>query len=208
MADDQLQMLSSLRLIGALFVVGCATSPPQRAYIVSSEPSYYSPVVRLAIAVDTTPDWVLVTIDSGTIRAQGISYTPSVVMRNLTLEGIVARKPAMAASSIELVEPWSTLTVSEPTKLVDSLMFGPAIPVRPMRLSIARPPDADLRQAWLVFRIRGDAMTDSVRMDGRVVPASIRHGGVRVLACSERNLVGALDKARARRLATEYASAC
>ena len=192
-----------------LFVVGCAHARAERAYIVSSEPSYYSPVARLAITVDTTADSVLVTIDSGTIRAQGIAQSPSVAMRNLTLEGIVARKPVKSASSATLVEPWSALAVSEPTKLVDSLMFNATAAVRPMRLSIARPSGAALRQEWLVFRIRGDAMTDAVRLaDGTVVPASMRHGGIRVFACSERNLAGTLDKARAERLATEYASVC
>jgi hypothetical protein len=198
------------RLAGSLLlVVGCAHARAERAYIVSSEPSYYSPVLRLAIAVDTTADSILVRIDSGTIRVQGLAPSPHVAMRNLTLEGIIARKPAPGASGGELVSPWSALTVSQPTKLVDSLLFGIPLPVRPMRLSILRPQDTDLRHEWLVFRIRGDALTDSVRLpDGRVVAASFRQGGIRVFACSDRNLAGTLDESRAERLATEYASVC
>lgn len=202
--------MRGLPFIGVLLVLGCAHGgPAERTYIVSSEPSYYSPVVRLAIAVDTTADSVLVRIDSGTIRAQGMSAKANVAMRKLTLEGIIARRPDRTSSAATIVEPWSPLTVSKPTELVDSLLFSTSMALRPMTLSIARPRDTNLRQVWLVFRIRGDAMTDEVHMaDGRIVPASVRQGGIRVFACSERNLAGTLDKARAKRLATEYASVC
>ena len=87
--------------LAAAATAGCAAVRPERAYIVSSEPSYYSPVIRLAIAVDTTADSIVVAIDSGTIRAQGMTPVPSVAMRNLTLEAIVARKPVQSEAGEE-----------------------------------------------------------------------------------------------------------
>ena len=196
-------------LAGALFLAGCATARPERAYIVSSEPSYYSPVVRLAIAVDTTADSILVAIDSGAIRAHGIAQSAGAVMRRLTLEGLVVTRPQQTGAANSMLEPWTPLATSEPVALVDSLVFNVTVPVQPLLLAMRRPANVSLSQTWLVFRIRGDAVTNEIRMaDGNVVPASVQPGGVRVYACSERNLAGTLDKERAQRLAREYATVC
>ena len=110
--------LISRLLIVAFALVGCAGTRPERSYIVSSESSYYSPVVRLAIAVDTTVDSVIVAIDSGTIRAHGIADSPSAVMRDLTIEAIIVRAPRKAAIGERLVEPWTALAVSPPAPLL------------------------------------------------------------------------------------------
>ncbi len=130
-------------------------------------------------------------------------------MRDLTLEGIVARKPERTGSATKLLDPWVPLAVSQPVRLVDSLVFNVTVALRPFRLAVPRPSQATLRDTWLVFRIRGDAVTKEIRMaDGKVVQASVQRGGVRVYACSERNLAGTLDKDRAKRLAAEYATVC
>jgi hypothetical protein len=180
-----------------------------RTYVVSSEASSYSPVVHLAITVDTTADSILVAIDSGSILAHGIARSAGAVMRDLTLEAIVARKPDKQTTSSKLIEPWAALATSPPRPLVDSLVFEVPVALSGPRLSVLRPAGLDLHDAWLVFRIRGTALTNQIQLsDGRVIPAEVRPGGVRVYACSERSLAGTLDKDRARRLAKEYASVC
>ena len=193
----------------ALSLIGCASVPPARTYVVSSEASSYSPVVRLVITVDTTADSILVAIDSGSILAHGIARSAGAVMRDLTLEAIVAQKPEEHASSSKLIEPWAVLAASSPHRLVDSLVFEKTVPLALLRLSVLRPVGIDPHNSWLVFRIRGTAVTSQIQLaDGRVIPSEVRPGGVRVFACSERNLAGTLDKDRARRLAKAYASVC
>jgi hypothetical protein len=196
-------------LLSTLALIGCATARPVRTYVVSSEASSYSPVVHLAIAVDTTADSILVAIDSGSILAHGIARADGAVMRDLTLEAIVARKPETKESSSQLIEPWAALATSRPLRLVDSLVFEVTVPLSPLRLAVSRPTGLDLHESWLVFRIRGTAVTNQIRLaDGRVIPGEVRPGGVRVYACSNRNLAGTFNKDRARRLTKEYASVC
>ena len=196
-------------LLYTLSLIGCASAPPARTYVVSSEASSYSPVVRLAITVDTTADSILIAIDSGSMLAHGIARSAGAIMRDLTLEAIVAQKPPEHASSAKLIEPWAVLATSSPYRLVDSLVFEQTVPLAPRRLSVRRPGGIDLHTMWLVFRIRGTALTNQIQLaDGRVIPAEVRPGGVRVFACSERNLAGTLDKDRARRLARAYARSC
>src|SRR5690242_17823102 len=89
--------------ICTLSVIGCVTAQPVRTYVVSSEASSYSPVVRLAITVDTTADSIWVAIDSGSILAHGITRSAGAVMRDLTLDAIVAQKPQEHAPSSKLV---------------------------------------------------------------------------------------------------------
>ena len=130
-------------------------------------------------------------------------------MRDLSLEAIVAQKPQEHASSSKLIEPWASLATSPPFRLVDSLIFEETVPLSPIRLSVSRPAGVDLHDVWIVFRISGTALTNQIQLDdGRVIPAEVRPGGVRVYACSERSLAGTLDKDRARRLAKAYASGC
>jgi hypothetical protein len=196
-------------LLCTLPLIGCSTARPVRTYVVSSEASSYSPIVHLAITVDTTADSIFVAIDSGSILAHGIARSAGAVMRDLTLEAIVARKPEQEASSSKLIEPWTALATSRPLRLVDSLVFEVTVPLPPFRLSVSRQAGLNLHESWLVFRIRGIAVTNQIRLaDGRVIPAQVRPGGVRVYACSERNLAGTLDKDRTRQLAKEYASVC
>ena len=196
-------------LLCTLPLIGCATARPVRTYAVSSEASSYSPIVHLAITVDTTADSIFVAIDSGSILAHGIARSAGAVMRDLTLDAIVVLKPETQASSSKLIEPWAALATSRPLRLVDSLIFEVAVPLPPLRLSVSRPAGLDLHESWLVFRIRGTAVTNQIRLaDGRVISAQVRPGGVRVCACSERNLAGTTDKDRAQQLAKEYASVC
>lgn len=196
-------------LISVTLLLGCARSRPERVYIISSERSFYTPVVRLAIAVDTTADSIILAIDSGSIRAHGIAQSRGAVMRRVTVEAIAASKPEKTGSSVQLARPWVPLAMSRPVPLVDSLVFNVPVPLQPFVAVIPRPPGTLLSETWLVFRIRGDMVTDEIRMaDGRVVPGRDRRDGVQVYACSARSLAGTLDKERARRLATEYASAC
>src|SRR5690348_2512863 len=184
-------------LLSTLALIGCATARPVRTYVVSSEASSYSPVVRLAIAVDTTADSIFVAIDSGFILAHGITRSGGAAMRDLTLEAVVARKPQDHASSSKLIEPWVVLAASQPLRLADSLLFEATERLTPLRLSLSRPAGLDLHESWLVFRIRGTAVTNRIQLDdGRVIPAEVRPGGVRVYACSQRNLAGTLDKDR------------
>jgi len=192
-----------------LTLIGCASAPPAHTYVVSSEASSYSPVVHLVITVDATPDSILVAIDSGSILAHGIARSAGAVMRDLTLEAIVAHKPQEHPSSSKLVEPWAVLATSPPYRLVDSLQFEQTVRLALLRISVVRPTGIDPHNTWLVFRIRGTAVTSQIQLaDGRVIPSEVRVGGVRVFACSERNLAGTLDKDRARRLAKAYASVC
>src|SRR5437762_6273264 len=110
-------------LLCTLPLIGCATARPVRTYVVSSEASSYSPIVHLGITVDMTADSIFVAIDSGSILAHGIARSAGAVMRDLTLEAIVARKPETQASSSKLIEPWAALATSRPLRLVDSLVF-------------------------------------------------------------------------------------
>ena len=195
-------------LLCTLPLIGCATGKPLRTYVVSSEASSYSPVVHLVITVDTTADSILVEIDSGSILAHGIARSAGAVMRDLTIEAIVGRKPQSKDSPSKLVAPWEALATSRQYPLVDSLAFEVPVSLSPLRLSLSRP-GVDLHYSWLLFQIRGTALTNQIQLaDGRVIPAAVHPGGVRVYACSERNLAGTLDKARAKRLASEYASVC
>src|SRR5689334_23709833 len=118
-------------LLSTLALIGCATARPVRTYVVSSEASSYSPVVHLAITVDTTADSIFVAIDSGSILAHGIARSAGAVMRDLTLEAIVARKPERQASASTLIEPWAALATSRPLRLVDSLVFEVNAPLPP-----------------------------------------------------------------------------
>ena len=130
-------------------------------------------------------------------------------MRDLTLEAIVAQKPQEHGASSKLIEPWAALATSPPHRLVDSLIFEQTVALSPLRLSVSRPAGVDVHDIWLVFRIRGTALTNQIQLaDGRVIAAEVRPGGIRVYACSERNLAGTLDKDRSRRLAKAYASVC
>ena len=130
-------------------------------------------------------------------------------MRDLTLEAIVAQKPQEHGASSKLIEPWAALATSPPHRLVDSLVFEQTVALSPLRLSVSRPAGVDVHDIWLVFRIRGTALTNQIQLaDGRVIPAEVRPGGIRVYACGERNLAGTLDKDRSRRLAKAYASVC
>jgi protein-S-isoprenylcysteine O-methyltransferase Ste14 len=205
-----LALLLAVALAGAS--TGCA-SGARRSYVVSSERSDYSPVVRLAIAVDTTADSIGIRIDGGTVLAPGDPSTRDVpIMRGLSIEGLLVTAPTGAtADTTGAPPPWTELAASAPALLADSLLLGVPREVGAMRLAVARPRALDPRRSWIVFRIRGAAVTTPVHMaDGTVVPSRVIEDGVRVYACAERSLAGTLDRERARRLseATTYGGAC
>ena len=192
-----------------LAAVGCASTRGEQAYIISSEMSDYSPSVRLAVTVDTTANAILVTVDSGVVRAHGTVRRVGAVMRRLTLEPLLAGVPPKSASAEDRARTWVPLAVATAMPIADSLEFDQPIPIRRLQWSIPRPVNLALTQSWLVFRITGDAVTGRVAMaDGRVIPSRERVGGVRVFACSDRSLVGAVDKSRAKVQARSYTEAC
>lgn len=189
--------------------VGCASTPGERAYVISSETSDYSPSVRLAVTVDTTATEILVPVDSGVVRAHGTVRRAGAVMRRLTLEPLLAGVPPRSASSEDRARAWVPLAVAAAVPLADSLEFDQPVTIRRLQWSIPRPENLALSQSWLVFRITGDAITGRVAMaDGRITPSQVRVGGVRVFACSDRTLAGTLDRGRAKVQARSYTEAC
>lgn len=104
--DECPRMTSRNLLLSLLLLVGRARAHPERAYIVFSEASDYSPVLRMTISVDTTKESVLVSIDSGSLRAHGTARSSGAVMRHMTLEGIVAAKPAPSGTPDERLRRW------------------------------------------------------------------------------------------------------
>ncbi len=187
-------------------LAACAHARPRGAYLLSSERSDYSPVVRLAVAVADAGDSVVVRVDSGMVVAPGAGRA-SVVMRDLRIEALLVTSPPPAADVTRA--PWAPLAASAPQPLADSLLLGVAEPLPPMRFVVARPPGLDPKRSWVIFRIVGDAITTPVRYaDGTTVASRPVEGGVRVFACADRSLAGRLDRRRAAALAVAYLSVC
>ena len=193
----------------ALLATACLPARPRRDFVVSSMRSEYSPVVRLAVRV-RVDDSVRVRVDSGQLVAPG---TPSprsrALMRGLVLEALVAERSPDGMREPGVPGAWRVVMASAPQPLADSVFVGQPVPVPAMHFTMPLSPALSARHAWVVFRIRGNAIGTPVTMaDGTVIPAATMTDGVRVHACAERTLTGHLDRRRAKRLARDYLATC
>jgi hypothetical protein len=193
----------------AVLVTACLPARVRRDYVVSSVASEYSPVVSLAVTVRVT-DSVRVTVDSGSLLAPGFaSARDKPVMHDLVLEALVAEKSPDGMREPGVPGAWRVVAASAPQPVADSVWVGTSVPVRAMRFTLPLSPAVSARRAWLVFRIRGNAMSTEVTMaDGTRIPAAVMTDAVRVHACTARTLTGHLDRRRARSLARDYLGTC
>jgi hypothetical protein len=177
---------------------------------VSSEVSEYSPVVRLAVRL-RLDDSLRVLVDSGTLLAPGV-VPPGrgrALMRDLVLEAVVAEVAPDGLREEGVPGTWRARATSAPHPIADSLVVGTPVRVPALAFVLPAPEPAVARRAWVVFRIRGNAVGTPMTMaDGTVIPATLMTDGVRVHACAERTLTGHLDKRRARRQRADYLATC
>lgn len=193
-----------------LLATACLTGRPRRDFVVSSERSEYSPVVQLAVRMRLA-DSLRVMVDSGRILAPG---TPSVrapraIMHGLVLEAIVAEPSPDGMREPGVPGAWRAVAASAPVPIADSLVLG--VPLRLPALVFTMRPlgPRTARRSWLIFRIRGDAMSTPVQLaDGTTLPSAVMTDAIRVHACAERSVSGHLDRRRARRLRDDYLGTC
>ena len=201
--------LLALPALALLLATACLPARVRRDYVVSSVASEYSPVVSLAVKVRIS-DSVRVTVDSGQLLAPG--YSPrrgKSIMQGLVLEALLAEKSPDGMREPGVPGAWRVVAASAPQPIADSVWVGVPVPLGPMRFTLPLSPEVSARRAWLVFRIRGSAMSTEVTMaDGTRIPAAVMTDAVRVHACTARTLTGHLDRRRARALARDYLGTC
>lgn len=196
-------------LLPLLLATACLPGRVRRDYVVSSVASEYSPVVSLAVRVRVT-DSVRVAVDSGQLLAPGYSPTRGTsIMQDLVLEALLAEPSPDGMREPGVPGAWRVVAASAPQRIADSVWVGVPVPLRAMQFTLPLAPGVAARRAWLVFRIRGNAMSTELTMaDGTRVPAALMTDAVRVHACTARTLTGHLDRRRARSLATDYLGTC
>lgn len=196
-------------LASLLLATACLPARVRRDYVVSSVASEYSPVVSLAVRVRVT-DSVRVTVDSGRLLAPG--YAPArgkSIMHDLVLEALLAEQSPDGMREPGVPGAWRVVAASAPRAIADSVWVGEPVRVGPMSFALPLAPEVSARRAWLVFRIRGNAMSTEMTMaDGTRIPATVMTDAVRVHACTARTLSGHLDRRRARSLAKDYLGTC
>ena len=201
--------IASLGLVALVTLGACIPSRVRREYVVSSETSEYSPVVHLAVRV-RVDDSVRVTVDSGRLVAPGTSSGPGrALMRDLVLEALVAERSPDGMREPGVPGAWRVVATAAAQPVADSVVVGVPVDVPRMQFVMPVTPALVARRAWIVFRVRGGAMsTPAVLADGTQLPSVLMEGGVRVHACAVRTLTGHLDRRRARRLAKDYLATC
>lgn len=184
---------------------------PPSPWNVSSVESDYSPTLRAAaVIVRGEPDDSLtVRIDSGIVAVPGqLRSGGRAIMRDLTLTALIVAAPAGGVDTSGVPRPWTPLAASAPASLADSMRYGEQSPIGSYEFRLPPPAGADGAR-WLVLRIDGTTIGDSVRLqNGGVLPARNVVGGVRVFACAAWNLDGRTDRARAAAMRRRYTSAC
>lgn len=178
---------------------------------VSSFGSDYSPQLRADLETTVRPDAVAVRLSNGSLLAPGdLGGNGKALMRGVTLEAlIVSASPPAPIGTTAPSQPWEALAQSARKVIADSLMLGVSHALDEITFSIPRPTSLDLANSWIVFRIRATGVATPVRLeDGTVMEGRDVEDGVRVFACSERNLNGRTDQKRAKKLRTSYLSAC
>lgn len=205
--------LATLATLASLTsVTACASLHRGAAGIqISSAGSDYSPQLRADVHTTVATDSVHVRLTNGSLVAPGdLGGNGRALMRGVTLEAlVVAAPPPPPAGSLAPPPPWEALTQSARTVIADSLLLGVAHPFDEFTIAIPRPPSLDLARSWLVFRIRATGVATPVRLeDGTVLAGKDVADGVRVFACSERNLDGRVDRKRAKELRRSYIAAC
>lgn len=180
---------------------------------VSSVSSDYSPTARLAVALaplGLAGDTIDVVIDSGSLSVPGVPLgDTAVTMRSFHLTAIIAGPGGAGGDSGGLPRPWHALAQSDSLRVLDGLRRGEHRAIGTVRLRIPRPIGFDPKKTWLVFRITGIAVPRIARSEGRqadVAPA--REMRFRVYACADWNLVGRVDRTRARQMRVSYLAAC
>lgn len=203
-------------LVLTTLLAACAR-PTTRPYPVSSEPSSYSPVARLWVRAAGDESRPVVRIDSGFVLAPGPETpNPPVVMRRLFIQPFLAvsdttlRADSAAGDGREQRGTWRVLVMGDSVPLVDSLRFGEQHRLRPLATRLRPPASPVPENAWLGFRITGDAVSvEAALADApRQRETSLFTGGVRVFVCSPVDLRGRVDSARAAQLALAYNAAC
>jgi hypothetical protein len=199
---------------GLVLLVGCARlRPAPRGINVSSEASYYSPVVRLAVAIPLTSDsaggGLTVIIDSGWVRVPGKATPDSLpLVQDLYLKALLVTVPRRSRRT-STEEPWISLGESDSLAIADALSLGEEQVFGPARLQISVDSAFDPTKAMLVFSIVGAGVAQEARLaDGRVLPRRRAPGAVRVYACADWTIAGYVDRRRRQQLTRAYNAAC
>ncbi|HEY9225630.1 MAG TPA: hypothetical protein VIP11_03215 [Gemmatimonadaceae bacterium] len=198
--------------------LGCVrTAPaPSAGYWVSSDSSHYSPVVRLRVTAAARGNQLYLLVDSGSLAVPG-PFTPDspIVLTKLYLTAYLAtsnRGPlALAtADSVRFADRrgWRASAASDSVLLADYLRFGERRPVH--RTEIRMPLPSAEPGTWLVFRLSAKVVDRWLPFDPRSAALTVgRPGGdIRVYACSDRDLAGRVDSARANGLRRSYGALC
>jgi hypothetical protein len=205
----------ALALACSVAMVACARRSTL-TFVLSSVHSTYAPTARLWVALTQDGDRQMVRIDSGVIAVPGLhTANAPVVMRHLFIQAFVAQSD----SGIERTSPvsggrgkrglWHALIMGDSVPLADSLRYGEQLAVRDLRMVLSRVSERLPRNAWLGFRIMGDAMQIQARFQGSPSDGGRRLlGGVLVFICAEHTILGSLDTARAGILQHAYNDAC
>jgi len=112
-----------------------------------------------------------------------------------TVEGVSVR----AVVARDSAGRWIPMGVSSAADIADTMRDGEERVLWGLQLDVPLPPAARARDLWIVFQFRATARTT----DGDPEP-------VLTYACSETNLLGGTQgaRARAKRLQADYAAAC
>jgi hypothetical protein len=213
-------MRPSLMMCSVAFAsVGCAgahvaPSDPTVCAGICSEGSGYAPVARLMVSMNRFHDTLRVVVDSGSVGISSLrAGAPGpVLMARLALRAFVghdlsnggaAGDPIVPAASLTRGHAWWLDAESTRQPLVDTLRYGEVRRIPRMQFVLPLPTRLS-SSAWLGFEITGDAMDPRAETParGRTVD------GVRVYVCDPHSLGGAIDTARATRLAARYTEAC
>ena len=195
-----------------LCACGAARARIGPGFNISSESSDYSPTARLAISLQallSRADTVVVVVDSGSISAPGIQPpTAPADMSNLYITAVLTT-PTRGVIRAPNTAPWTAIVESDSIRIADSLRLGETRRLPAMRFAVPRSATVDPKHMLLVFRITGIASTQDIHLaDGRVIPAKVNAGKIRVFACADWTLDGFVDKQRSQGLAKAYSAAC
>jgi hypothetical protein len=198
----------------AVLLCGCGASRTRigSGFNVSSESSDYSPTARLAVSLGqllSRPDSIAVLIDSGSISAPGLQ--PAAAPADMSNLYMTALLTTVAPGVIRdpTTSPWTAVAESDSIRVADSLRLGETLRLPAMRFSLPRSATIDPSHTLVAFRITGKASTTDIHLsDGRIIPARVNVGNVRVYACADWTLDGFVDKRRSQGLAKAYSAAC
>ena len=203
-----------MRPLAVLFIAPllahCASvQQPSRGFNVSSENSDYSPIVRLAVAIQPDSwrraDPIVVTIDSAVVttgRRGGSDTLP--VMRHIYITALIVERPPRPTAT---APAWVQVAASDSLLLMEDLRLGEIASVTSFQFRVPRPAAFDPAHSWLAFRISGSMMTREPGPNGQLEIRELP-SGVRVFACTDWTLAGRTDRVLELDLNRAYSASC